>query len=197
MQKLGIKQNLSLAFHPKIDEISERKNQWIKQYLHLVTSMAPKDWTQWLNLASLVHNNQRNETMGSSPNEVLLGYKPEAAPLETAQTNNEDAKRCISIMMERRQQAIWAINQMAKGGQTIMSQYQVGDQVWLEAFYIKTHHQKKKLTLKCYRPFQIKRKVSPVAYQLTLPALWGIHNVFHALLLHPYHETKKRGPNIT
>jgi hypothetical protein len=74
----------------------------IEQYLHLVTSMAPKDWTQWLDLSSLVHNNQRNETTGTSPNEALRGYKLKAAPLETAQTNNEDAEKCISIMMERR-----------------------------------------------------------------------------------------------
>ena len=102
--------------------------------------MAPKDWTQWLDLASLVHNNQRNETTGLSPNVILLGYEPETAPLETTQTNNKDAKRHISIIMERRQQAIQAINQVAKGGQNIASQYQLGNQVWLEASHIKTCH---------------------------------------------------------
>jgi hypothetical protein len=64
--------------------------------------MAPEDWTQWLNLASLVHNNQRNETTRLSPNIILLGYEPEAAPLEITQTNNKDAERHISIMVERR-----------------------------------------------------------------------------------------------
>jgi hypothetical protein len=78
--------------------------------------MAPKDWTQWLNLATLVHNNQRNETTGLSPNLILLGYKPETALSEDTATNNEDTEKHINIMMERRQQAIWAINQAAKGG---------------------------------------------------------------------------------
>jgi hypothetical protein len=32
-KRLGINQNLSLAFHPQTDGISERKNQWIEQYL--------------------------------------------------------------------------------------------------------------------------------------------------------------------
>jgi hypothetical protein len=123
-----------------MDRISERKNQWVKQYLHLVTSMAPKDWTYWLNLASLVHNNRRNETTGLFPNAILFGYEPETAPSETTQTNNKDAKRHINIMMERRQQAIQAINQAAKGGQNIMPQYRLGDQVWLEATHIKTCH---------------------------------------------------------
>jgi hypothetical protein len=109
-QKLGIKQNLSLAFHLQTDGISERKNQGVEQYLCLVTSMAPEDWTQWLDLASLVHNNRKNETTRLSPNEIFLGYELETAPSEAIQTKNENAEECIKVMMEQRQQAIWAIN---------------------------------------------------------------------------------------
>jgi hypothetical protein len=32
-KKLGIQQNLSSAFHPQMDGLSEQKNQWIEQYL--------------------------------------------------------------------------------------------------------------------------------------------------------------------
>jgi hypothetical protein len=56
-EKLNVHQNLLTAFHPQTDGISERKNQWIEQYLHLITSNAPKDWPQWLSVASAVHNN--------------------------------------------------------------------------------------------------------------------------------------------
>jgi hypothetical protein len=35
-QKLGTQQNLSSAFHPQTDGLSERKNQWVEQYLRLV-----------------------------------------------------------------------------------------------------------------------------------------------------------------
>src|SRR6266566_6304568 len=73
-QKLGVKQNLSMAFYPQTDGVSERKNQWVKQYLHLVTSTSLEDWTHWLALASAVHNNRRNETTGLSPNQILLGH---------------------------------------------------------------------------------------------------------------------------
>jgi Chromo (CHRromatin Organisation MOdifier) domain len=75
--------------------------------------------------------------------------------------------------------------------------YQKGDQVWLEASHIKTRHQKTKLAPKRYGPFRIRKKISPVAYQLTLPMSWGIHDVFHASFLYPYHETKEKGPNFT
>jgi hypothetical protein len=45
MKQLGVEQNLSTTFHPQMDGLSECKNQWVKQYLRLVTSVAPEDWT--------------------------------------------------------------------------------------------------------------------------------------------------------
>jgi hypothetical protein len=72
--RFGIKQNVSMAFHLQMDGLSEQKNQWIEQYLRLVSSAAPKDWTRWFPLASAIHNNQRNATTGLSPNQILLGY---------------------------------------------------------------------------------------------------------------------------
>ena len=38
---LGIKQNLSTTFHPQTDGLSERKNQWVEQYLQIVTMAEP------------------------------------------------------------------------------------------------------------------------------------------------------------
>ena len=78
--KLGINRNISMVFHPQTDGLSERKNQWVEQYLRMVTSANPEDWTQWLALASAVHNNRRNMTTGLSPNQILLGYKPQLLP---------------------------------------------------------------------------------------------------------------------
>jgi hypothetical protein len=43
--QLGIEQNLLMAFHPQMDGLSEWKNQWIEQYLRLVSSAVPEDWT--------------------------------------------------------------------------------------------------------------------------------------------------------
>ena len=98
--KLGISQNLSTAFHPQTDGISERKNQWIEQYLRIVTSANPEDWTQWLDIASLVHNNRRNATTGLSPNQILMGYEPTLIPSETPPSNNETVERRIQELME-------------------------------------------------------------------------------------------------
>jgi hypothetical protein len=109
--RLGIKQNILTTFHPQMDGLLEQKNQWIKQYLRLITSVAPEDWTQWLALASAVHNNQRNAMMGLSPNQVLLGYEIALNPGNMPLTPNESAKEQHYIIMEQRAQAIEAINQ--------------------------------------------------------------------------------------
>jgi hypothetical protein len=108
--RLGINQNLSSAFHPQTDGISERMNQWLKQYLRLVTSASPEDWTHWLTIAMAVYNNRQNETTELSPNQILLGYELTLHPEEGALSNNEAIEMRVQNMMEKRMQAIDAIN---------------------------------------------------------------------------------------
>ena len=103
----------------------------------------------------------------------------------------------LETMIEKRLAAIDAINQMAKTKAPIPSQYKEGDQVWLEATHLKLRHQKTKLAPKRYGPFRVVKEVSPIAYKVQLPTSWGIHDVFHASLLSPYHETASHGPNFS
>ena len=56
-KKPGIQQNLSTAFHPQTDGLSEWKNQWVEQYLWAVTATHPEDWSQLISVTSAVHNN--------------------------------------------------------------------------------------------------------------------------------------------
>jgi hypothetical protein len=83
-----------------MDGLSERKNQWVEQYLRLVTSMAPEDWTQWLALATAVHNNRINVTTGLSPNQIILGYDIPINPELTDSVSNETAEERVRIMNE-------------------------------------------------------------------------------------------------
>ena len=195
--KPGITQNLSTAFHPQTDGLSEHKNQWVEQYLRLVTSAAPEDWDQWLTMASAVHNNRRNQTTGLSPNQILLGYE---IPLQTpnnVETNNMTVEQRIGKMNQRRDQAIEALNRIAGLKGTPPAQYNTGDQVWLEGKNLKFPHQVSKLVPKQYGPFKIIKGISPVAYRLQLPPTWMIHDMFHASLLSPYSETPAHGPNFS
>jgi hypothetical protein len=107
--QLKINQNLSSAFHPQTDRISERKNQWIEQYLRLVTSTSPEDWTHWLAIAMAVYNNQRNETTRLLSNQILLGYELTLQPEEDTPSNNEAIETRVQNIKEKRAQAINAI----------------------------------------------------------------------------------------
>ena len=100
--KLEINRNISMAFHPQTDGLSERKNQWIEQYLRTVTSVSPEDWTQWLALATAVHNNRKNAITRLSPNQILLGYEPQLTPKTSAPSNNDLVEEQIKKLMENR-----------------------------------------------------------------------------------------------
>ena len=185
------------AFHPQTDGLSERKNQWVEQYLRLVTSASPEDWTHWLTIATMVHNNRRNTTTGLSPNKILIGYEPTLQPAATPPLNNDMAENRVDTLIEKRALAIEAINQAAKQGGVPPVQHKKGEQVWLKVTNLNLRHQKTKLALKWYGPFVITEEISPVAYHLDLPLAWNIYNVFHASLLSPYHETHQHGPNYS
>ena len=113
----------------------------------MVTSTSPEA-TNWIAIATAVHNNRRNATTKLSPNQILLGYETKLIPTET----NEATERQLETMIKKRLAAIEAINQAAKTKAPIPSQYKEGDQVWLEATHLKLQHQKMKLAPKCYGP---------------------------------------------
>jgi hypothetical protein len=110
---------------------------------------------------------------------------------------NKSAKERSHIMMEWWVQVITAINQAVEKEGKPEAQYTMEAQVWLEGKNLKLPYQLTKLAPKRYGPFKIIREVSPVAYQLSLPAVWGIHNMFHASLLSPYHKMTQHGLNFS
>jgi transposase InsO family protein len=195
-QRLGIDRNISTAYHPQTDGLSERKNQWVEQYLRFVTSASQDDWSDWLTIATAVHNNYPNATTRIAPIEALLGYSPRITmelpyPPTTVQLVDDRTRKA----MEKRKQAKEALNEAART--TPPDSYQIGDKVWLEAKHLALPYQTPKLAPKRHGPFTIIKRVSPVAYQLQLPTAWTIHDVFHASLLTPYRETLEHGDNYT
>ena len=59
-------------------------------------------------------------------------------------------------------------------------EFQVGDEVWLNAKDLTTERPSKKLDYKRLGPFPITRKISDLAYELKLPASFKIHPVISA-----------------
>jgi hypothetical protein len=67
--------------------------------------------------------------------------------------------------------------------------FKVGQLVWLSTKYIKLHHEGyNKLMPRFCGPFEITKKINPVAFKLDLPYTMQIHDVFHASLLKVYKQ---------
>jgi Chromo (CHRromatin Organisation MOdifier) domain len=196
MAELGISQNLSTAFHPQMDGLSEQKNQWVEQYLCLIAANQDK-WSRWLPIATLVHNNSINSTTSIPPSQLLIGWEPPITRNQIHKMNNQMAEQMAEQLEGNRQLAIQVLNCAASTKGVLESQYHSGQKVWLEAKNLPLQYRSPKLAPRCHGPFKIIREISPVTYQLDLPHQWNIHPIFHASLLTPFIETNSHSPNFS
>ena len=129
-----------------------------------------------------------------------MGYNPRAIPIAYPKTN-------VPAVQERIQnlQKIWdearAAHELARRQMTgritkKFTPFKQGEKVWLEGKNLKLGYEHRKLKPKREGPFVITEVLGPLTYKLKLPKHWKIHDVFHASLLTPYHETEAHGPNF-
>ena len=90
-------------------------------YLCLVMSTFPEAWTDWILVATAMHNNRQNATTKLSPNQILLGYKTGLIPANMGELTNEAREWQLEIMLEKRLMAIEAINQIARNKASVPS----------------------------------------------------------------------------
>ena len=96
---LEINQNLSIAFHPQTDGLSERTNQWVEQYLCLI-AVNQNEWSRWLPMAMAVHNNSQNSTTGFAPNELLIGWESLLSIQQRTESNNLTAEEYLTNIQQ-------------------------------------------------------------------------------------------------
>ncbi len=194
----GTTQNISMAYHPRMDGQLECTNQWLEQYLRFWVNERQDNWHAYLPLAEFAHNNWPNETTGESPFFVLYGFNPQAdwtdkpSPIPQVALRLDQFKRARQRAQEL---MIKAQKSWVKHRDT--PKYQEGDLVWLEGRHLRTNQPTAKLAPKRHGPFQIAQVMSPVNYRLKLPMQWSIHDVFHIDLLTPYRETDIHGSNYS
>jgi len=112
-KELGITWNMSTAFHPQMDGLTECKNQWLEQYLQLVV-VNNKEWSELLPLVTLVHNNLANSSTRLTPNQLLIGREPPAMPTHGEGTENPLAEQRVKQLYERRIIVTQALNWLAQ-----------------------------------------------------------------------------------
>ena len=73
MKELGVKLNLSTAFHPKTDGKSERTIQTMEDMLRSCVLQFKGHWNEYLTLAEFTYNNSYHSSIEMSPYEALYG----------------------------------------------------------------------------------------------------------------------------
>ena len=73
---LGVKRQLSNAFHPSTDKKTEQQNSKIKAYLHTFVNWEQNDQARPLLMAEFVYNKSKNASTSHTPFELNYGYHP-------------------------------------------------------------------------------------------------------------------------
>jgi len=196
---LHIKQNISTAYHPQTDGSSKRTNQTLEQYLRVFCGMQQNNWHAWLPLAQYTKNSWPSATTKKTPFDLLIGYTPQIHQ-PTRLSNLPTFEQRLSAIKEARNAAQEAQRKAQESWikeRPRFTPFEEGTKVWLEGTNLRLPSNiTTKLAPRRYGPFMVAAKISNVAYKLSLPPTWKIHDVFHASLLMPYKETDQHGPNF-
>jgi Chromo (CHRromatin Organisation MOdifier) domain len=198
LKLLGIKSNLTTAYHSQTDGTTEWVNQEIKAYFSIYCSAHPTKWKNSLFMLEFTHNNQQHADQTHTSFKLINGEAPVAIPTTFENTKFSSVAKKIKNLVISREEAL-AAHELARSCMTkrIKSNFvpfKKGQMVWLDLRHLKTNYYKK-MAPKWEGPFEIEEVLGPVTYQLKLPESWQIHKVFHATLLCPYWENEVYGEN--
>jgi hypothetical protein len=108
---LGIKLELSTAYHPHTDGQTEHINQVLEGYLHTFTSQQQDDWHGLLPMGEFFYNNTNRSSTQQTPFMVdtgrnpCMGFEPQQ-PHSTLELAN-DFTECMALGIEEAKVAIF------------------------------------------------------------------------------------------
>lgn len=194
--RLGIKLNLSTAYHPQTDGQTEHVNQVLEQYLCVFTSYHQDDWDRLLPQASFHYNNSSHSATHLTPFFTNFGYHPQWVQEIQSSTTSADVPDAVQVAVSLLDLHKLCADNIASANERYAAAYnrkhdpgpsfEVGDQVLLSMENIKTTRPTKKLDIRHSGPFRIHAKISSHTYQLDLLSEWRIFDIFHVSLLRPF-----------
>jgi hypothetical protein len=194
---LGTKLRLSSAYHPQTDGQSERTIQSLEDLLRACVLEHSGSWDQLLPLIEFTYNNSFHSSIGMAPYEALYGRKCRT-PLCWFETG--EALTLGPDFIQQTTDKIKMIQDKMRASQSRQKSYydqrrkplefQEGDHVFLRVTPttgVGRALKARKLTPKFIGPYQILKRIGPVAYQIALPpSLSNLHNVFHVSQMRKY-----------
>jgi transposase InsO family protein len=206
---LGIKQNMSTAFHPQSDGQTERANRTLEEMLRSYISYHQRDWDKFLSMMEFAYNNSINPTTGVSPFLLNQGFHP-LVPASLISPTTTPAPAVADFIQQ--QSSVLALAQDAIAQAQLQQKhyadkfhqpvsFTVGDMVLLSTEHISAaahaNRPSKKLEPNFVGPFKIIEAINDNAFKLDLPSSMHQHPVFNADLLKPYKPSPSMFPDRT
>jgi len=191
---------MSTAYHPRTDGQTERANRTIEQMLRAYINARQDDWDEHLDAVEIAYNNSKQASTGFSPYYLNYGQHPSfpltmSLPAETTHSN-ATAEALIEKLLENlkiaeRNMITAQANQEEWSNRKRRDiEFTEGEKVLLSTSDL---HWKgtttPKLTMKYIGPFEIKRVLSHLNYELSLPNTLPIHPIFHVSKLRKFVES--------
>lgn len=193
---LGIRHQLSTAYHPQTDGQSERMNKTVEVYLRHYVNYRQDDWARLLPLAEFAANNHVNASTGLTPFFASFGCHPRL-PAAAADPPAEFPP-CPPLAQEmsnvhRQCQDAIALAQAfqesyANEKRLPAPRYEEGDLVYLNVRHLRRARPTAKLDHVRAGPYRIVQMKTPLVAKLDLPEDVLIDNNFHVSLLRPAPE---------
>ena len=201
-KQLGTKLAMSTAYHPQTDGQTERANRTIEDILRAYVNTQQNDWDQHLTAVEIAYNNSKQISTGFSPYYLNYGQHPSFPITLVTRQINDTGNAAVEQLLERLMSNLLVAEENVAKAQHNQQrqankhrsdrQYEVGQQVWLSTEDL---HLKMKITPKLTQrwigPFTIKRKLSPLNYELDLPPSFSIHPVFHVSKLRHHRQSDR------
>jgi len=191
---LGIKTELSTAYHPQTDGQTEQVNQEIKQYLRMFVSHRQNNWPEWIARAKFTYNNKIHMATHVSPFYANYGMNPRMEIELRRAGKSEPAKEFAEQMKTVHEEAQGALSRSrddmtryADFHRGEAPEYKIGNKVWLSTKNLNVDRPSCKLTERQLGPYEIIKIISSNAVKLKLPTSFKIHDVINVFHIHPYH----------
>ena len=201
---------LTTSYHPQADGQTEVMNQTLEIALRAYVGPTRDDWSSKLCALQLAYNTTPHSATGYSPAYLLRGYQPRT--VSSFLHDGDDvhtAARGSGLVPEASAlvegfEAEWAAardalavgqahQQRAYNNGRLITEFEEGDKVVLNVDSLEllraVSGRGRKLLMKYDGPFEVLRKLSPVSYQLRLPASYGMHPIVNIAHLERYHSS--------
>ncbi|KAJ3003961.1 hypothetical protein NUW54_g5037 [Trametes sanguinea] len=192
---LNIELRISSAYHPESDGSTERANRTIGQMLRQCISPNQRDWVSKLPAIEFAINSAQSDTTGYAPFFLNSGQMPRSMIWDDTA---KDEYPGVQSYAERVKNAVMSAHDSIIAARTKQTHdanrrrrptpFVSGDLVYLSTKNISLPRgYSHKLAPKYIGPYKILRDYGNNSYKLDLPAdlrSRGIHDVFHASLLH-------------